>query len=91
MSAVKDRELITVFRLCPESLVLRKLIRDMRTGEYILFTNTAIELITLSFQSLNLVLLNNIWPSKAINCYERNHTHLHLQFTCHLDYYAFDK
>ena len=34
MSAVKDRELITVFRPCPESLVLRKLIRDMRTGEY---------------------------------------------------------
>ena len=46
------------------------------SAPYILFTNTAIELITLSFQSLNLVLLNNIWPSKAINCYERNHTPL---------------
>ena len=57
---------------------------------HILFTNIAIELIT-SFQSLNLVLLNNILSSKAIQCYERNYSHLHLQFTCHLGYHVFDK
>ena len=61
------------------------------SAPYILLTNTAIELITQSFQSLNLVLFNNIWSSKAIQCYERNHSHLHLQFTCYLDYHVFDK
>ena len=38
-----------------------------------------------------LVLFNNIWSSKPNQCYERKHSHLHLQFTCDLDYHVFDK